>query len=76
MGKKAPPKVEPSALYELCERYYITYEDNSVFGKYLSNRGGRCQSYKESKSFETYVEAVQYIEDMMLEGVSITKVFV
>lgn len=75
MAKKPAPVIDPRELYEKAVYFTIYYVDNSQFGKFVSANGLRCQSFSEAIKFTDYQAAEDYIEEKMLEGVSILKVW-
>lgn len=75
MAKKPIPVVDLRELYEKVVYFTIYFVDNSQFGKFVGSGGLRCQAVSEAVKFGTYEEAEDYIEEKMLEGVSILKVW-
>ena len=75
MARKPAPKVEPQDLYEEKVVFVITYVDNTTYGKFVGNTG-RVQTIDLAKQFDIEVECQAYLVDKMLEGVTITKVWV
>lgn len=75
MAKKPIPVIDPRELYEKAVYFTIYFVDNNQFGKFVSAGGLRCQAFSEAVKFDTYEEAEAYIEEKMLEGVSILKVW-
>ena len=75
MARKPAPKVEPQDLYEEKVVFVITYVDNTTYGKFIGNVG-RVQTIDQAKQFEAYEDCKDYLVDKMLEGVTITKVWV
>ena len=75
MARKPAPKVEPQDLYEEKTVFVITYVDNTTYGKFVGNTG-RVQTIDLAKQFDIEVECQAYLVDKMLEGVTITKVWV
>lgn len=75
MARKPAPKVEPQDLYEEKVVFVIAYVDNTTYGKFVGNTG-RVQTIDQAKQFDIEVECQAYLVDKMLEGVTITKVWV
>lgn len=76
MARKPTLPIDPKELYEEKVVFVIEYAESSVYGKFLSRLGNRCNTLFEATQFNEYEEAHKHIVDNMLEGVSIMKVWV
>lgn len=76
MARKPAPKIDPKELYEEKIVYVIEFVESTIYGKFYGTKGDRAQALREAVQFDSETNAHYFIVEKMLEGVTVTKVWV